>query len=240
MEKIKEFTQEENHGLGDEEMLVFIKNVKDGLGTIYDSYGSDEERIKHFLSGLEFIMASDNSPVNKEQIIFDLESCKSENKNDFVEKVFTVLDPIIEFKEKSPQQFEQLSREHLRSDSKDEVINQLVYYEREKNGWIRIHLAQNRYIPTDEKKKLINLFSEGMKQLAGLAMKDESIRGIRADSQIIAEHPRVLKRFGFTSTGLTNEETMQQFFPDSNEEIHGAEMSREELIARYYQPENNP
>lgn len=106
-------------------------------------------------------------------------------------------------------------------------INELLSY-RTEQGSVYIQV-----MPEKEIDNVLVEFTDGLRELAKIVSQNESIKKITANSWIVAEHPAVMERFGFTVTGEIKEDLKQKHFRGEKRPVWGAYMSREEFINMY-------
>lgn len=216
-----------------EERAKLYDRVRVDFGKKYDSNEKAEDAIEETLLDLEFFFSLENFPLDAEKIKNDLRSCRNAKTRDkFVDQAVSVFGPFMDCKIDNPILFEEMERSFSASKEGRTTINQLVGYDREKDGWLSIHIARNKTVSTNEKRQFLSFFKEGMKEIALFAQK-ESIKGVWAESWIIAEHPDILKRFGFNVEGNLDKETVENKYPEEEREVGRAYITSEELINKF-------
>lgn len=109
-------------------------------------------------------------------------------------------------------------------------INDLLSYGRE-DGLIHIHLAPAKTLSVKEK---IAAVRDGLTRLATIVHADESMKQIEATSWIVARHPKLMKKLGFTVTGPIDDGMRQRRFREETRPVSHAVINREEFLRRYF------
>lgn len=219
-----------------EKINEFYNQVKKGTEYTYDLSTDGTKRINNILSDLKFLLDSDKLPIDSNSIRQALTDCaKIDDKTEFVNKTFEILKPLLDIKFSNPQLFEELQRKHFLLDNKFNSLNELLHYDINDDGWAHIHIAPFETIPAKEKSKLLILFNEGMEKLAEILKNNDNIKGVIAESWIVAEHPKILERYGFKITGEIDEETRQRYYGGGGEQraIHSAYIDREKFLEKF-------
>ncbi len=217
----------------EKERKEFYNEVKFGFEREYNLNDNNKDRIEKILSGIKVFFDMDDSPLDTEEIKEAFRACTGETKEEFIESLMVAVKPFIDLKVSDPVLFEEWERSLFMTGDKDHKINQLVGYEEDDDGWLNMHFASNKYISSDQKRKLPKMFVESMRHLAELAKKDESIRGINAESWIVAKHPKMVERYGFEVTGEVPEQEIEGEEPIKTEEMWGAFITRDKLIEKF-------
>lgn len=217
----------------EEKRVKLYERVRDDFAKKYDSHEKIEDAIEETLSQLEFFFTSENFTLDAEKLKNDLRMCSNaKTRDEFVDQAVLAWKPFMDFKIDNPAIFEEIERAFISSKEGRVTINQLLGYEREEDGWISIHIARNKTVSVNEKRQFILFFSEGMKELAQVAQK-ENIKGIWAESWIIAKHPDILKRYGFTVEGNLDKESRDNKYPDEEREVGRAYIETEKLVEKF-------
>lgn len=195
-------------------------SVKKGLEGLFESYDTEEEIISVLIEDNRHIFQYLDDP---ESIIANLKACaKIKNKTDFIEAVFKAGKPIVDLKIEKPEVFD-------RAEEGEEFIkiNDLLSY------GITGDVAHIHVVPDGKVEKLPSAFKEGAEKLAEIIEKNKTIKIVRAVSWIVAKHPRIMERLGFTLDGEVSEEFRRAHFGDSKQIIHVAHMNREDFLKKY-------
>jgi hypothetical protein len=205
-----------------------IERAKKRLGKIFNEHKDGAKGIEDILSIVNPILESDL--IDGEKIRQSLEQCSTiKDREEFVEKTFSALEPILDLRKKNPEAFEKLQRKSFIEQEKFTPLNEILSYGG--NGdLVHIHLAPAKTIGIGEMRRLIK---DGFEKLARIVEENKEIKKIAATSWIIAEHPKIMERFGFEVEGEIDEETRQRHFVDDDREIHGAAMTRKEFLSKY-------
>lgn len=173
------------------------------------------EDLKEHFGSIETTKA-DGSAMTKEEIIDAVSTSLSE----FFDANFTAED------------LEQVSRKaFVRESGFTELSKLLSFNTRGKEAYI--HLAPGR---TMRPKQLINDVRAGLQELAKRVETDESLKdvdSVHATSWIVARHPKLMERLGFTVTGAIEEELRRKRFADDTRDIWHGEISKEDLLRLY-------
>jgi len=219
-----------------EESANEIQMVKKITGEIFDSYKEGPERIKDILFKIKPFLEFNLIDGNK--IREALEKCSTiEDKDKFIEKVLSSLEPILDLKNNNPQAFEKIQREALveRGGGRVKKINEILLYSEAPEGIIHIHLAPAKELAKEQGiggvKKLV---IEGLEKLAEIVEKNEGIKEIRATSWIVAKIPQLIEKLGFTVMGEIDEEIRKKYFANDERKISTAIITREEFLKKYF------
>jgi len=212
----------------EEEMNDKLENA---LSVIFAEKKTGQERIEEIITKTGPYLKEKYMGETAEDIKARLKKCEGiEDENEFVQRIKEILQPVIDFKLSKPEEFEEIARKEFIDNGKFTPVNEMIAYGEGDDGWLHIHIAPHE---TSSIKEKLRLFKEGMKKLAEMAKKDENIKGLTGTSWIIAEFPKALERFGFTLTGEISDELRESHFKNEKRTIHGAQISREELIEKY-------
>lgn len=152
-----------------------------------------EEKVQEMVDMVEKVASS----VNKEAIRLS-EKGKIEM---LIERVSGSLSEYFE-KISQPDELEDMLRNSIISNEGVIHINEVVYCTLSyKKDELRINIHQSKTIP---KKKWRTLFEEGLREIASLLKNNDEYKGVKeivGDSWIVEEHPRLVRRFGFETTG---------------------------------------
>ena len=204
---------------GGEERELSYEAAKRKINVLFDSYETGQERIDDLIEQIGNFDFLDN----RNQLKTELERCADIKwKKEFIERVFAIIKPIIDLSLDRPELFPEggSSKEFVR-------INELISYER-KGNICYIHI-----IPEGKVEQGLSEFMSGMKNLAKVVDGDRNIETIEATSWIVAKHPRLLEKFGFTVDGEISKEVRAVHFPGDKSMISKAHISRNDFLKKY-------
>jgi hypothetical protein len=198
--------------------------VKDELGKFFDNYENSEGRLKA-------IQAKAKNFLDKEKLqqLLD-ESSGISDRNEFIEKIYPLIKPVVDLRRNNPKEFEEKEREVIVNENKFIPINEILSYGLGGKDFIHIHLSPAETMNLSEKKTALE---DGFKKLAQLVKDNEDIKYITATSWIVAKHPRLMESIGFTVEGEIDKETKERHFASEKRKVDKATMTREKLIKRY-------
>jgi hypothetical protein len=205
----------------------FEGKIRSALKIIFESEKTGEARVVKIRDSLVMLQ----SLVDPSKSFLDgLEDCKQiEDKEEFVSRVFEIISPIIDVKFDKPVEFELASRKTFLERGNLTSINELLAYNLEDEALV-LHVPPNETTPLKDKLRLLK---EGLKALAEIVKNNENIQVIIGSSWIIADHPEIIERLGFTIEGPVSEEQRQEYFGNDPREVHSAKMSREDFLKKY-------
>lgn len=223
MKKEKESQEDVVKGIEDKEDLRFRNMIADQ----FDAYGG-HDAVSEFLKIIEPFLNSDMIK-GKDNLISQLEECRSiQDKDVFIDRIFSAAQPVLEFRDNNPEEFQRLKREG----SKNLPINEVLSYNRalyETGGeQIFIHLDPVRFGDVS-----LNQIKDGLRELAQIIKEDESIKVINANSWITAKQPGLLEKFGFTIGKVLTDEEREKYFPGEKRQVRESSITREEFLKRY-------
>ncbi len=213
------------------------------IGKVFDKYKDNSKRVEDILYTIKPFLDSDLT--DGEKIRQSLEKCSTiEDKEEFKEKIISSLRPILDLEKENPEAFEEIEREAFVEGSSFTRINEILSYgideehrSNEEHGsgkkeLVHIHLAPAKTFGPVKSRRLVR---EGFKELAEIVNKNKKIEVITATSWIIAKHPNMINKLGFTDNGEIGEEKREEYFSEEDDdiEIHEARMTREEFLEKY-------
>lgn len=194
--------------------------ARNGIAALFETYKTEEERINAIKWQIGKVKEYLEDP---EKISADLEACKNiEDKQEFIEAVFKAGKPIVDLKIDKPEAFErgEGDREFLK-------VNELLSY------GVGLDFIHIHVVPEEKVGNVLAEFREGLEKLAELVNDNKTIKYIEATSWIVAKHPKILERFGFTIDGEISEAYRQEHFQGNDAQIHRAHINREDFLAKY-------
>jgi len=195
--------------------------------TIFDEY-DESERIPKILEGLTLLFKSPR--IDEDQIRDKLNYVTASDKPSFVEGVINAIQPMLDWAENYPEEYEQMQRENIFSEDRHIKVNDLVYYMETSDGNLHMHIAPNEHTSIGQKMKLLR---EGLQELATVVKQNPEIKEVAAASWIIAASPKLLKQLGFKVHGAIPEEARKKHFAEETREVHHASISRSTLLEKY-------
>ncbi len=205
---------------GTEEKKEDIHHVaKKEINMIYESYATNRERVDVIK---EAVRKVSHVVENSEETLANLEACvEIENKKQFVDAIFQATQSLINLKIDSPEPLVVAGE-----DSKERIrVNNLLLYEI-KGDCLDLHVSPNKVVEHPLKE-----LADGFYKIAGLVKDNAEIKKIEGESWIIARHPKLMKKFGFTLIGESYESKTGGL-------VNKAYMSREEFLDRYLKKYN--
>jgi hypothetical protein len=204
-----------------EEKEKFRGMARVKLRLVFKTYATGKERIeiieKEMSTMYKFL-------ENSEQISADLKMCVGiKNKKEFVEATLRAIEPIIDLRINKPEVFVP-----ERIDNREIIeINELLSYEIE-SDIVQIHI-----VPEGKVENAMAKFGDGLQKLAHIISELKDIKTVEASSWIVANHPKLPERYGFTIDGQIDEITREKYFADEKRKVWRAHMDRDEFLKRY-------
>lgn len=191
------------------------------------------QKVETLTSRLSLLFS--NIPEDKaaklESIFRELKTVSIESEEDFAHTAATKLYAFIT-ENFTAQELEARMRPIFIEQSGFIPLNEILSYGIYRSE-AHIHLAPAKTKPVRETMELIK---QGISELARKITTDEEMQHIdliTATSWIVAEHPRIMERLGFTIEGPINEEMKKEHFADETKDVSRCYMSKEELIRLY-------
>lgn len=215
--------------------VALTEKAKADFGKIFDDNQDSREAARVLLEKISLVLddLAKNGFLEEEKIERikkELKECSSaENKEEFIERALSATWPVADLGKSNPQLFEKIRRSAFVREGGFIPVNEILSYG-VYEGIMHIHLAPAEQMGTSE--KLFNL-KDGLKGLAEVVKKDESVKIITATSWIVTEHPKLLERFGFIVEGEIDEETKKKYFSDETRVVSRAYMTREDFLRKY-------
>lgn len=184
-----------------------LENAKHNWGFVFDEKKGDGQaaseelfaRIEPMLKGI-----FDDDVIKEMREALTL--CNdATDKDDFVEKFFLALKPLVDFRSQDRKKFSEIARSLQQERIEpDNLLSEILYCDPIKEGdtEANLHLFQ-----AEDKgiRELKRLFTEGLENLAKRIKDNTSIKQVVASSYLIKNNPEVIVRlFGFT---LVSEDT---------------------------------
>lgn len=202
--------------------------IANHLEIIMEKHSDNSEVIAIVKKRIKFIV--DNLMPEGSTVMEDLDACVNiPDEKEFAEAVIKCLMPLGETKIAEPEKFEELQRQAFVESGGFNKINDFISYGVDGNI-MHIHIAPNEH--TSNARKL-GLLREGLAELAKIVEKDKNIKTITGTSWIVAAHPGILEKMGFTIDGQITPEEMEKFFTGEERPVHRAHIDRQELLDKY-------
>ena len=198
------------------------------VNSLFDEIPDGTQRIAELKRRLGTLLQFIDKPPG--ELNAELDSCAEIlSKEEFVAKVTAILKPIADASVQRPQEFEKVAREEFRAQGGFTPVNDLLAYGIH-DTVMHLHAMQNK---TAELRQKLGMLKDGMKRIAQIVRDNEAVQEVTATSWIVAEHPKLLERMGFTVEGPITDEMRAKHFQGDPRAISLAKISREELLRRY-------
>jgi len=201
---------------------------KQDIGKIFDTCKNKEERFNSILENTKILI---EKGILDENIISKLKECSYvENRDEFINEMLILLEPVLKIKISNPRLIEKiradagLEKEHFIK------LNEVLSYGISGDS-VHIHLASLKELLREiGKENLLNLISDGLKELAKIFEKDETLIKVTATSMVVTNNPDYMSHFGFVIKGPIGKEDREKHWKGDERDIGVAEMSREKLL----------
>ncbi len=208
-----------------------LEEAKRKIGTFFDEQKDGQKVVEDILSKIEIFLRS--GLIDGDIVRQSLGKCSAiKDKEEFIEKVLSAIEPINDLKKNNPGIFEQIEREAFIKEVEArgfKKINEILSYG-VNDDFAHIHLAPARQIGVSGLKKMVQ---GGLEELAKIVKENQEIKRVEAISWIVADHPKILEKLGFTVVGEIDEEMRRKHYVDDNRPISRATISREDFLSRY-------
>lgn len=202
------------------------------IGNIFDTCKNGEERFNAIFSKIRIFV--DKGIVDKDKFLSDIKECsKAEDREEFINRAFIILEPILEIQKNNPKLIEEIKAEAFVEQGKYTKINEVLSY-----GFgdrcIHIHLAPSKELLREiGKDNYLNLIKDGFKELAKIVEKDDNIDEIVAVSPVVTNNPNRLTEFHFTIAGPIDKEDKEKHWGGETREISAAYIPRGKFLSEY-------
>ena len=208
-----------------------IAEAKRNIGAFFDKHEDGQKIVKDILSKIEPFLRSDL--IDGDKVRQSLKGCSTiKDREEFIEKVLSALGPISDLKKNNPGAFEEIERKAFIEGVEArgfKKINEILSYGVSED-FVHIHLAPARQFGISGLKKMTQ---EGLEELAKTVKENQAVKRVEAISWIVADHPKILEKLGFTVVGEIDEEMRRKYYADDNRPIGRATVSREDFLRRY-------
>ena len=154
--------------------------------------------------------------------------CLIGNKEEFIEKSFLALKPLVDWRKNNEALFEIKARKNFIENSGFIPLNEMLSYGRGKNN-VHIHVAPSKTFSIGTK---FFLLKDGLRKLQEVVKNDESILNVTASSWIVAtkQGKGIMEKLGFTVEGEISEEDKEKFFDKEDRPVAEAFITREDFL----------
>ncbi len=212
---------------------IYIR-ARSQLENICKYFESPEERSAEILKRLDPLFKHFDKSILPDEKIEEMKKAVNAcaNLSDtkrFIEEVMKILKPVFDIRESNADKFEEAQARSMNESGGFTEINRLLSYG--KSGpIIHIHAPPGKTIGNVGNK--IVLYREGMRKLAEIVNNDPEVKLITATSHLVAAHPTLFTRAGFTVKEVSDEDR-ERHFAGEIMEIKMATIDREEFIKRF-------
>ena len=211
--------------------------AKSQLENICKDFESNEEKTTEILKRLDpFFKHFDKNILPDEKIEAmkqALLACANlTDAKQFIEEVMSILKPVLDIRESHADKFEEMQAQAMNESGGFTEINRLLSYG--KSGpIIHIHAPPGKTMGNSVGNKIV-LYREGMRKLAEIVNNDPEVKQVTATSHLVASHPTLFTRAGFTVADIPDEDREKHFTGESRE-IKMATIDRDEFLKRFLQ-----
>ena len=201
---------------------------KQDIGKIFDTYENKEERFNSILENTKILI---KNGILDENIIPELKKCSDiENRDEFINGMLTLLKPVLKIQISNPRLIEKIRADAGLEKENFVKLNEVLSYGISGDS-VHVHLASLRELLREVgKENLLNLISDGLKELAKIFEKDETLKKVTATSMVVTNNPDYMSNFGFVIKGPISKEDRNKHWKGDERDIGVAEMSREKLL----------
>ncbi len=191
-------------------------------------------RHKDLLKRLQFFLTVEDNPYLDTNTINEIDSnleriCLIDNEEEFLNNAMVSLQPLFDWQHAEPVSFESSLRKGINAMTGFIPLNEMLTYEQKKTE-IHIHLSPSETLSLGNK---LTLLRDGFKKLAEILKDNSSIEQVRATSWLVAAHPGLLEKLGFTVEGEISPEMKKENFSHDDRPVASAFINREDLLRIY-------
>ncbi len=208
------------------------KQAREGFAMIYENSSDPHKRLSDIMKHIDPFFTYIDKAILPQEKIDNIKtklqmSLSIENKDEFANFITKTIEPLIDIKNNNRAEFEKAHAQAMNESRGFIEINRLLSYGKS-GSIIHIHAPAGKTV--DNK---ITLYRDGMTKLAEVVHNDSEIKNITATSYIVAEHPGLFKRAGFTIGDVTKEFKEEHYY-NEKATIKKATISREDFLQRFY------
>lgn len=209
--------------------------IQNRLNDFYDKFPDNNTRIGYLVGLLE--VGLDDKTLEKLGISVTCEEIKSglngcveiKDREKFIEKIRTLIEPIYQAKQNNPVVFAEFQRKIFSERSNFTPVNEIISFGIYK-GELHIHLAPASDFGVGKK---IALAKDGLKKIAKIVSDNPEIKKIFATSWVVASNPGIFQKLGFEVLGNISDQLRKEHFQDENRPVSRAVISRGEFLRKY-------
>lgn len=165
-----------------------------------------------------------------DEITKELEATKSiTNKDEFKDKVKSILGPIGALLGKDKKEFTVFQRKVFIETHNFTPINEIFSYGVDDSGDMHIHLAPAEDFSNGNKIKLIK---DALEKIIQILSSHPEIKEISATSPLVTSNPGLLKRIGFKIHGPVSKEQQERDFGSDSRTVSRASITRKEFLEK--------
>jgi hypothetical protein len=222
-----QLSPEELNKIGEEYQRLYQRRVRAVAIKVFRELEDQEDRESFLKSRMQAVIESGLIDDATRKIVYDNfnNAVKSQNQDDFVNKIAASLGPIIEAVKNNPIEFEKLSNEVLEKMGQQRV-NDLIYFGIDKDN-LHIHAPA----AMTKRKEIPKLLEQSLKEIALTVKENENIQIITAQSWIITRWPYIFINLGFAIDDDISREN--RIILIENGVDLKAHMTREEFLKRF-------
>ena len=153
-----------------------------------------------------------------------------EEREVFIEKAMSILEPLFKFKESKPLEYEEARRKIFLEDARAIRLNDILAYSIEGEE-VSLHLPPAwEFIKEEGILAFRKKIREALSLLADIVSKNKDISGVVGISWIVASHPKLLESLGFT---VEHGQLTDGDGPEGKRPISSAYMNRKDFLNKY-------
>jgi hypothetical protein len=157
------------------------------------------------------------------------EAAATPDREEFIQRMTEALDPILDLYAEKGEEFEIVARRSFIENGGFTELNQLLAYDID-GTTVRLHIPPNEMTSPGEKRRLL---VDGLRMLASVLVEREDLLQVNAASWIVAAHPHLMERLGFTIDGGIDEEVQRTHFAGETRPIALAHIDRGAFLRLY-------
>lgn len=184
-----------------------LNRAGDYMHALYGRHESNSERINEVQKNMEVFFNNAGELLDADSIRLAIQSgLDAPDEETFVDKVLTAVRPVMRMQIEHPD----VARRAFHERHDFQHLNEVLSYGLSEDGTVaHIHLA-----PAADLPNLRELVVQGLKELAKTirehADQFEKLESVIGQSWIVAEHPRIMERLGFTIDGPVSEASAER------------------------------